>query len=198
MGSDPESVSERDPGNALFRDDDSGPGSMPNRDSGGGVVLDSGSGAEHDSDRVVIYTDGACAGNPGPGGWGAILLWRGEEKKLQGGEADTTNNRMELTAAIRALEALKRPCRVELYSDSAYLINAFSLGWVKRWQAENWRLTAKNPVKNRDLWLRLCELDRIHRISWHKVKGHSSDVYNALCDAMAVEEAAKFGLHLTE
>ena len=188
MGSNPESASGRNPGKTSVRDDEIASGSMPDRDPG--------SGAERDSGHVVIYTDGACAGNPGPGGWAAILLWKGEEKRLQGGEADTTNNRMELMAAIRALEALKRPCLVELYSDSAYLVNAFSLGWIVRWQEENWRQTKKNPVKNRDLWLRLCELDRIHRISWKKVKGHSSDVYNALCDAMAVEEAAKFTLGL--
>lgn len=142
--------------------------------------------------QVMIYTDGACSGNPGPGGWGAILMWQGEERTLQGGERETTNNRMEMMAAIKALEALKRPCQVELFSDSAYLINAFSQGWLAKWQKNGWLTSKKEPVENQDLWRRLLELAQIHEISWHKVKGHSDNPYNNRCDAMAVEEAAKY------
>ena len=142
--------------------------------------------------QVNIYTDGACSGNPGPGGWGAVLLWHGEEKRLQGGEEDTTNNRMELMAAIKALEALKRPCQVALYSDSAYLVNAFTQGWIDRWKVNGWRKADKKSVENQDLWQRLLVLSETHRIVWHKVKGHSDNAYNNICDAMATEEAAKF------
>ena len=145
----------------------------------------------NDLSPVKIYTDGACKGNPGPGGWGAVLLWRDEERRLQGGEDDTTNNRMELTAAIMALEALKRPCAVELYSDSAYLVNAFSQEWIAKWQINGWRNARKEPVENRELWEKLLDLSRVHQISWRKVKGHSDNDYNNLCDAMAVEEAGK-------
>ncbi|MCL1804589.1 MAG: ribonuclease HI [Clostridiales bacterium] len=145
----------------------------------------------NDLSPVKIYTDGACKGNPGPGGWGAVLLWRDEERRLQGGEDDTTNNRMELTAAIMALEALKRPCAVELYSDSAYLVNAFSQEWIVKWQINGWRNARKEPVENRELWEKLLDLSRVHQISWRKVKGHSDNDYNNLCDAMAVEEAGK-------
>ena len=140
---------------------------------------------------MTIYTDGACVGNPGPGGWGAVLLWNGVERRIQGGDKATTNNRMELLAAIHALELLKKPCAVDLYSDSAYLINAFSLGWLEKWKTNGWRNSKKEPVENQDLWLRLLETGRIHRISWHKVKGHSGDLYNSLCDAMAEDEARK-------
>jgi len=145
-----------------------------------------------DSGQVRIYTDGACSGNPGPGGWGAVLLWKEQELRLQGGEEDTTNNRMELMAAIKALEALKRPCKVEIYSDSAYLINAFSKGWVTKWQLNGWRTSGKKDVENQELWQRLIALSAEHQIVWYKVKGHSGDKYNILCDAMAVEESAKF------
>ena len=142
--------------------------------------------------HVTIYTDGACTGNPGPGGWGAVLIWKGEERRIQGGEEESTNNRMELTAAIKALEALKRPCRVDLYSDSAYLINAFTLGWVSRWERNGWFNANKKPVKNQELWERLMALSREHVISWNKVQGHSDDTYNIICDTMATEEAEKF------
>ena len=141
--------------------------------------------------RVQIYTDGACSGNPGPGGWGTLLLWKEKECPLQGGEDQTTNNRMELTAAIKGLEALKRPCQVELYSDSAYLINAFSLGWLEKWQKNGWRTAKKEAVENQDLWQSLLSLARYHEITWHKVKGHSTNPYNNRCDAMAVEEATR-------
>ncbi len=142
--------------------------------------------------QVTIYTDGACSGNPGPGGWGAVLMWQGEERTLQGGEKETTNNRMEMMAAIKALQALKRPCQVALYSDSAYLINAFSQGWLAKWQKNGWLTSKKEPVENQDLWRQLLELAQTHEISWHKVKGHSDNPYNNRCDAMAVEEAAKY------
>ena len=141
---------------------------------------------------VRIYTDGACSGNPGPGGWGAVLLWREEERRLQGGEADTTNNRMELMAAIKALDTLKRPCHVELHSDSAYLVNAFTLGWIDKWQMNGWLKSDKKPVENQDLWQQLLALARQHTIVWMKVKGHSGDEYNSICDKMATEEAALF------
>jgi ribonuclease HI len=147
----------------------------------------------NDIHPVSIYTDGACSGNPGPGGWGAVLLWKKEERRLHGGEENTTNNRMELKAAIMALEALKRPCRVMLYSDSAYMINAFTKGWLAKWQVNGWSTAGKKPVENRELWERLLELAHIHQITWHKVKGHSDDVYNAICDDMAKKEAAKYG-----
>ena len=149
---------------------------------------------EHNNEhsKVRIYTDGACQGNPGPGGWGAVLLWREEERRMQGGEEDSTNNRMELMAAIKALEALKRPCEVELHSDSAYLINAFNLGWVKKWQRNGWRTSKKTQVENQALWERLIAMAAVHQISWKKVKGHSGDAFNHICDTMAVEEAAKF------
>jgi len=143
--------------------------------------------------QVKIYVDGACSGNPGPGGWGAVLLWKEEERRMRGGERETTNNRMELLGAIEALEALKRPCLVELYSDSAYLINAFSRGWITKWKKNGWLTSRREPVENQDLWRRLIDMDGIHQISWYKVKGHAGDKYNMICDAMAVEEAAGKG-----
>jgi len=134
---------------------------------------------------VEIYTDGACSGNPGPGGWGAILLYGPHEKEISGFEAMTTNQRMELTAAIKALESLKRPCRVKLYSDSAYLINAFTQGWIENWRRNGWLNAQKKPVSNADLWRRLEDLAEIHEIQWIKVKGHSDNKYNNRCDALA-------------
>lgn len=140
---------------------------------------------------VYIYTDGACSGNPGPGGWGAVLVWGNKEKELWGYEADTTNNRMELTAAIRALQTLKFPCRVELYSDSAYLVNAFGKGWLEKWQANGWRTSGKKEVENQDLWQELLLLGQIHEIKWNKVKGHADNIYNNRCDQLAVEAIKK-------
>lgn len=137
--------------------------------------------------KVDIYTDGACSGNPGPGGWGAVLLAGGHEKELSGFVPDTTNNRMEMTAAIKALEALKTPCEVRLHSDSAYLVSAFVKGWLENWQKNGWRNAAGRAVSNPDLWHRLLDLDKRHRIRWIKVKGHADDVYNNRCDALAVE-----------
>ena len=134
---------------------------------------------------VVIYTDGACSGNPGPGGWGVILITEGIEKELSGFEADTTNQRMELQAAIQALSALKYPCQIKLYSDSAYLINAFRQNWLANWQANGWLNAQKKPVENQDLWLELLGLSRIHQVEWLKVSGHQDNVYNNRCDKLA-------------
>ncbi|NMB20197.1 MAG: ribonuclease HI [Firmicutes bacterium] len=135
--------------------------------------------------QVTLYTDGACSGNPGPGGWGAILLYGPHEKELSGFEAHTTNQRMELLAAIKGLESLKKPCRVKLSSDSAYLINAFTQGWVENWQKNGWLNAKKEPVSNSDLWKRLIDLARTHDIDWIKVKGHSDNALNNRCDALA-------------
>ncbi|MDX9872067.1 MAG: ribonuclease HI [Clostridia bacterium] len=136
---------------------------------------------------VEIYTDGACSGNPGPGGWAAILLYAGKEKEIWGAEAATTNNRMELTAALKGLQALKYPCRVRVYSDSAYLVNAFNNGWLQKWQQNGWQTAKKDPVENRDLWEGLLKLAELHQIEWIKVKGHADNLYNNRCDKLAVE-----------
>ncbi len=135
--------------------------------------------------KVTIYTDGACSGNPGPGGWGAVLIYNGIEKELSGAEKDTTNNRMELFAAISALRALKEPCEVELYSDSAYLCNAINEQWLFDWKQKNWRNASKKDVKNVDLWEELIALMGLHRITFIKVKGHADNVYNNRCDKLA-------------
>lgn len=137
-------------------------------------------------DEVVIYTDGACSGNPGKGGWGAILIYGEIKKEISGGELETTNNRMELTAPIEALKILKRPCNVKLYSDSAYLVNAFQQGWIYNWQKNGWKTADKKDVKNRELWEEIYKYTKIHNIEWIKVKGHSDNEYNNLCDQMAV------------
>lgn len=133
---------------------------------------------------VEIFTDGACRGNPGPGGWGALLRYNGKERKLRGSEAETTNNRMELTAAIKALEALKRPCKVTLTTDSEYVRKGIT-EWIKNWRERNWKTANKTPVKNVDLWKRLDELEQKHTIEWHWVKGHSGHSENDLADALA-------------
>ena len=135
--------------------------------------------------KVTIYTDGACSGNPGPGGWGAVLMYNGVEKEMSGAEKDTTNNRMELFAAISALRALKEPCEVDLYSDSAYLCNAINEGWLFDWKQKNWRNSNKKDVKNVDLWEELITLMGLHRITFIKVKGHADNVYNNRCDKLA-------------
>lgn len=134
---------------------------------------------------VEIYTDGACSGNPGPGGWGAILRYGGTEKEISGYEPHTTNNRMELLAAIAALEMLNKPCTVDLYSDSAYLVNGFVKRWVDNWQRNGWQNSQKKPVENQDLWQRLLALRQMHRISWHKVAGHADNESNNRCDELA-------------
>ena len=136
--------------------------------------------------QVTIYTDGACSGNPGPGGWGAILRYGRFEKELSGGERQTTNNRMELLGAISALEALKEPCRVELYSDSKYLVDAMSQGWASRWQKNGWKRNRTDPALNPDLWQRLLDLCQTHAVTFHWVKGHAENEYNNRCDALAV------------
>ena len=133
---------------------------------------------------VEIYSDGACRGNPGPGGWGALLRANGAEKELYGGEADTTNNRMELMAVIRALEALKRRCRVKLYTDSLYVMKGITL-WIHSWKKKGWRTADKKPVKNEDLWRRLDELAAKHDIEWHWVKGHAGHPENERADELA-------------
>lgn len=141
---------------------------------------------------VTIYTDGACSGNPGPGGWGAILMYGRHKKELSGGEAQTTNNRMELSGVIAALEQLKEPCVVELYSDSKYVIDALVKGWARSWQAKGWRKADKKPALNPDLWERLLELCDTHTVHCHWVKGHAENEYNNRCDELAVMESMKF------
>lgn len=141
--------------------------------------------------KVIVYTDGACSGNPGAGGWGAILKYGEIEKEISGYEKETTNNRMELTAAIEALKRLKESCDVELYSDSAYLVNGFVQGWVRSWKAKGWRTASKDEVKNIDLWTELDRLNNTHKITWIKVKGHSDNEYNNRCDKLATGEIKK-------
>ena len=141
---------------------------------------------------VTIYTDGACSGNPGPGGWGAILSYKGTEKALSGGAAQTTNNRMELTAVIEALRLLKEPCVVELYSDSKYVIDALEKGWARSWQQRGWVKSDKKPTLNPDLWEQLLALTDIHEVRCHWVKGHAENEKNNRCDQMAVAESRKF------
>ena len=138
--------------------------------------------------EVKIYTDGACRGNPGRGGWGAILVYGRFEKELSGGDAETTNNRMELTAAIEGLAALKEPCRVTLYSDSKYLVDAYLQGWVESWRAAGWR-RGKEALKNPDLWEKLYSLTEIHEVEFVWVKGHAGHDYNERCDRLATSYA---------
>ncbi len=141
---------------------------------------------------VTIYTDGACSGNPGPGGWGAILMYGKFKKELSGGEGHTTNNRMELTGVITALEALKEPCIVELYSDSKYVIDALEKGWARGWKARGWVKGDKKPALNPDLWEKLLTLCDYHTVNLHWVKGHAENPYNNRCDELAVLESKKF------
>lgn len=138
-------------------------------------------------DRVIIYTDGACSGNPGPGGWGAILMHKDVKKEISGGKKDTTNNVMEITAVIEALKLLKRPCNVQLYSDSAYVVNAFLEQWLTNWQNNNWKTANKKDVKNKELWQELLKLTEIHTVEFIKVKGHSDNEFNNRCDELARE-----------
>lgn len=141
--------------------------------------------------KIIIYTDGACSGNPGAGGWGAILKYGENEKILSGFQTDTTNNQMELKAAIVALDTLKYPCEVELYSDSAYLINGFVKRWVENWKRNGWINSSKEEVKNIDLWKELDRLNKLHKITWIKVKGHSDNEFNNRCDKLATDEIKK-------
>lgn len=134
---------------------------------------------------VIIYTDGACSGNPGPGGWGTILIYKDTKKEISGGAKDTTNNIMEMTAVIEGLKLLKEPCNVKIYSDSAYVVNAFNEHWIEGWIKKNWQNSKKEPVKNKDLWLELIDLIKIHNASFIKVKGHSDNELNNRCDELA-------------
>ena len=143
---------------------------------------------------VTIYTDGACSGNPGPGGWGAILRYMGREKVMSGGEKETTNNRMELSGVIAALSALKEPCIVELYSDSKYVIDALSKGWAESWRKKGWIKSDKKPALNPDLWENLLKEAAKHELHCHWVKGHAENEYNNRCDALAVAERDKYAL----
>ena len=136
-------------------------------------------------EEVIIYTDGACSGNPGPGGWGAILMINENKKEISGGNKNTTNNVMELTAVIEALKLLKRPCNVNLYSDSAYVVNAFLQNWILGWIKNGWKNSNKEDVKNKELWQELISLTKVHNVTFHKVKGHANNKYNNRCDELA-------------
>lgn len=142
--------------------------------------------------NVTIYTDGACSGNPGPGGYGAILMYGSYKKELSGGEPLTTNNRMELMGVITALSVLNRPCAVDLYTDSQYVVNAIEKGWAKKWQANGWMRNKKDKALNPDLWQTLLELLEKHTVTFHWVKGHATNPYNNRCDELAVAESRKF------
>lgn len=142
--------------------------------------------------QVEIFTDGACSGNPGPGGYGVILRYKGVSKELSGGEERTTNNRMELTAVITGLSALKEPCAVTLYSDSKYIIDAIQKGWAKKWRANVWMRNAKDPALNPDLWEKLLDLLEKHEVTFVWVKGHAGHPENERCDQLAVQESQKF------
>ncbi len=142
--------------------------------------------------EVIVYTDGACSGNPGPGGWGAVLIWNGKEKELSGGDPQTTNNRMEMQAVIEALNALNKPCTVIIHSDSALIINAFTQGWIDSWQKRGWRKADKKPVENKELWQDMLEAMKPHDVKWVKVKGHAGIELNERADQLAVAESKKF------
>lgn len=143
-------------------------------------------------DEVTIYTDGACSGNPGPGGWGSILIYGDIKKEISGGSANTTNNIMELTAVIEALKLLKRPCKVSVYSDSAYVVNAFNQKWIYGWIKKNWKSSSNEPVKNKELWQELYSLTKAHDVTFYKVKGHSNVELNNRCDELAVAQSKLF------
>ena len=136
-------------------------------------------------DKVIIYTDGACSGNPGPGGWGTILMYKDIKKEISGGCKNTTNNIMEITAVLEGLKILKHECDVEIYSDSAYVVNAFKQGWIYNWRKNNWKTANKEPVKNKELWESLYEFTQQHKITFIKVKGHADNEYNNRCDELA-------------
>ena len=135
--------------------------------------------------KVIIYTDGACSGNPGPGGWGTILMYEGPKKEISGGQKNTTNNVMEITAVIEGLKLLKYPCIVEIYSDSAYVVNAFNQHWISNWKKNGWKNSKKEDVKNRELWEELESLLKPHDVTFIKVKGHSDNEFNNRCDELA-------------
>ena len=141
--------------------------------------------------NIILYTDGACSGNPGPGGWGAVLCYKGIKKEISGFNPDTTNNRMELTAVIQGLLALKERCMVCVYTDSSYVLNAFEKGWIIAWQRNGWKTSSKKPVENQDLWKTLINLTKDHVVKFYKVKGHSDDDLNNRCDELATGEIKK-------
>ncbi len=138
-------------------------------------------------EKVIIYTDGACSGNPGPGGWAAVLMYKENKKEISGAIKNTTNNIMELTAVVEALKTLKFPCKVDLYSDSSYVINAFEKKWIFSWMKNNWKTSSKEPVKNKEIWQELYDLTKVHKVNFIKVKGHSDNVWNNRCDKLARE-----------
>ena len=141
--------------------------------------------------KVIIYTDGACSGNPGPGGWGAILMYNETSKEISGANKDTTNNIMEITAVLEALKLLKEECEVKIYSDSAYVVNAFNQGWIYNWKKNNWKTASKDPVKNQELWEEFYSLVQRHKVEFIKVKGHSDNEYNNRCDFLATSAIKK-------
>ena len=143
-------------------------------------------------EEITIYTDGACSGNPGPGGWAAVLMLGDNKKEISGGSKDTTNNIMELTAVVEALKLLKRPCKVNLHSDSAYVVNAFNQRWIYGWIKKNWKTADGSPVKNKEIWQELYSLTKIHDVTFIKVKGHADNEFNNRCDELAVAESKKF------
>ena len=142
--------------------------------------------------KVTLYTDGACSGNPGPGGYGAVLIYNGVEKEISGGQKDTTNNQMEMMAVIKGLEMLKEPCEVKVYSDSAYVVNSIQKGWIYSWKKNNWKKADKSKVKNIDLWERLLSQLEIHKVAFLKVIGHADDELYNRCDRLAVAAREKF------
>ncbi len=142
--------------------------------------------------EVTIYTDGSCSKNPGPGGWAAVLIYNGREKEIFGGEKETTNNRMEMTAVIEALSSLKEPCRVQLFSDSKYVVDSINKKWVYSWEKKNWKKSDGSKALNIDLWQKLLPLLKIHDVCFNWVKGHDNNKYNEICDKLAVQETKKF------
>lgn len=137
--------------------------------------------------KVTLYTDGACSGNPGVGGWGAVLMFKGHEKQISAAVENTTNNRMELTAVIEGIKCLKEPCDIDIYSDSAYTVNAFLNGWLEDWAKANWKKADNKPLLNADLWQELYSLSHIHKLNFIKVKGHADNEYNNVCDKLATD-----------
>ncbi len=146
--------------------------------------------------KVTLYTDGACSGNPGIGGWGAVLIYNGVEKRISGAENQTTNNRMEMTAVIEGLNCLKEPCEVDVYSDSAYTVNAFLQGWVYCWAKNGFKKADNKPVLNEDLWRKLLALCDIHKLNFIKVKGHADNEYNNICDKLATDAVKNYKAEL--
>lgn len=141
--------------------------------------------------KITIYTDGACSGNPGPGGWAAVLIYKDNKKEISGGKKQTTNNEMELTAVYMALNQLKYPCDVEVYSDSAYIVNCFTKNWIKNWIKNGWKNSNKEEVKNKEIWQKIYELTNMHNVEFYKVKGHSDNELNNRCDKLARDEIKK-------